>query len=338
MRQSGRGADRDLRRWVAVSVACLLAAAAAVPASPSSEEDERASLDSIYSLLSSRRFDEAKAEWNRLIPRLQANLGRPGTEAERRRRVGEAQFVQGLLAARFGTRDEALGLLRQADGNGFPPLDSPLMAVAADALLELREPALAAQAYAEVLKRTPGAAAVRTRRGAALFSAGKLADAEGELERVAREAPATPQSAYWLGAVRFEQKRMDEAKALLERELARDPQCTGCLAKLAHAAYLAGEDQRCEALLARAASLDPSHVEANLVAGMLANRAGRYEEAIEYLTRVVGQAEGSARAHYQLSLAYRRSGRPEKAREHQELYDRIVQEQKAKALGVRGAE
>lgn len=318
-----------MTRWL---VFLCLSAGALVLAS------DRVSLDPVYQLVSQRRFDEAKAEWNRLVPQLQATLGAAGTEAERRERVGEAQFVQGLLAARFGTRDEALSLLRQADGNGVPPLGSPLMLLAADTLFELGEPALAAQAYGEVLKRTPGAAVVRVRRGAALLTSGKLAAAEGELARVAREGPDTAQFAYWLGALRFEQKRMDEAQALLERELARDPQCAGCLAKLAHVAYLAGDDRPCEVLLGRAMALDPELAEAHLVAGMLANRSGRYEQAIEHLSRLVGPAGGSASVHYQLALAHRRSGNAEKARDHQTIYDRLVAEQKAKTLGVRGAE
>lgn len=321
----------------------LLTVALATAAPPGPAAGERAELDAIYALLGERRFTEAREQWNRLIPRLQATLasppgGAPGAEKERQRQVAEAQFVQGLLAARFGTRDEALGLLRQADGNGFPPLDSPLMVLAADTLLDLEEPALAAQAYAEVLKRTPAAAAVRVRRGAALFAAGLAAMAEAELERVARESPDTPKAAYWLGALRFEQRRVDEAKALLERELARDPQCVGCMAKLAHVAYLAGDDGRCEALLGRAMALDPGQAEAHLVAGMLASRAGRYDQAIDHLSRVVAQAARSAAAHYQLALAYRRRGDADKAREHQAIYDRLVAEQKAKALGVRGAE
>ena len=62
-------------------------------------------------------------------------------------------------------KDEALRLLRQADGYGFPPLDSPLMLLAADCLYELQEPALAAQAYREVVKRAPPNAEARLRLG-----------------------------------------------------------------------------------------------------------------------------------------------------------------------------
>jgi hypothetical protein len=41
---------------------------------------------------------------------------------------------------------------------------------------------------------------------------------------------------------------------------------------------------------------------------------------------------------YQLSLAYQRSGSAEKAREHREIYARLIQEEKSRSLGVRGAQ
>ena len=303
--------------------------------------DDRFALDAIYVLLGRRRFAEARDQWNALIPRLRVALARPaadGGEPARRRRVGEAQFVQGLLAARFGTRDEALGLLRDADGNGFPPLESPLMGLAADTLLELDEPTLAAQAYAAFLERVPGAAEARVRRAAALYAAGRLAEADGELQRALRAAPAPAGADYWMGVVRFEQRRMDEASAHLERELRRDPRCAGCLATLAHVAYLAGDDHRCEELLGRAAAIDPDNLDANLVYGMLYNRTGRADRAIAHLARVVEKAPRHARAQYQLAQAYQRAGDAERAREHREAYERLVREQKARSVGVRGSE
>ena len=110
-----------------------------------------------------------------------------------------------------------------------------------------------------------------------------------------RRGPDTPQAHYFLGAVLFEQKRADEARTHLEQELALDPACAGCLAKLAHIAYLAGDDRQCEAWLAKAAALDPEHVETNLVSGMLENRTGQYEPAIRHLSRVVEQSPAYAK-------------------------------------------
>jgi tetratricopeptide (TPR) repeat protein len=255
----------------------------------------------------------------------------------RQRRAAEALFVQGLLSARLGDRNEALSFLQKADGYGFPPLDSPLMILAADCLFELKEHALAAQAYQEVVSRAPENLHARLRLGASLLSSGKLLAAEKELEDVLRRAPGHPQASFYLGAVLFEQKRTGEARARLERELKLDPRCYGCMAKLAHIAYLDGDDRQCESWLAQAKALEPDYVEANLVSGMLAGRHGRYEEAIRSLTRVTEQAPDYATAHYQLALAYRRSGNDPKAKEHTDVYNRLVQEQKERSVGVRGS-
>jgi tetratricopeptide (TPR) repeat protein len=307
---------------------------------PAIDGDERLALDTMYALISGRAFTEARDQWNRLAPRLQRGLSAPAAtprdEQARQQRAAEALFVQGLLTARLGEKTEALGYLRKADGYGFPPLDSPLMLLAADCLFELQEHALAAQAYHEVVARAPENVAARLRLGASLLSSGKPGAAEKELQDVLRRAPDQPQASFYLGAVLFEQKRTGEARSRLERELELDPRCYGCMAKLAHIAYLDGDDARCQSWVEKAAALDPGYVETSLVAGMLASRQGRYDEAIRSLGRVVEQAPDYAQAHYQLALAYRRSGDARRAGEHQAIYDRLVREQKARTLGVRG--
>jgi tetratricopeptide (TPR) repeat protein len=308
------------------------------------DADERFALDTIYVLVGQRRFDDAKAQWNRLAGRLQASLKAasagplgPAAEAELKRRVAEAFFVQGLLSARGGNKEEALRLLGQADGYGFPPLDSPLMQLAGDCLQELGQYKMAEAAYRELLKRAPENAALRLRLATALYASGQLASAQQELEALLRRAPSTPRARFYLGAVLFEQKRYDDARAQLEQELARDPRCLDCLAKLAHVAYLAGDDRQCEAWLAKASAIDANHPEASLVSGMLALRAGRYAEAVLKLSRVVALSPGYATAQYQLALAYQRSGQPAKAREHFEIYSKLIREEKARTIGVRGS-
>jgi tetratricopeptide (TPR) repeat protein len=310
---------------------------------PELDEDERFALDVAHRLIEHRLFPEAQVQWSRAAKRVQASMSAasgqtlaPAADRELQRRFAEVVFVQGLLTARLGEKAEALRLLRQADGYGFPPLDSPLMAPAADCLYELREYGLATQAYQEIVKHAPQNAQARLRLGVSLYSSGQLVLAEKEFEEALRQAPALPQAHYYLGAVLFEQRRGEEAQAHLERELALDPRCYTCMAKLAHLAYLKGDDRQCESWLAKATALDPDYVETNLVFGMLENRTGRYDQAIRYLTRVVDLSPGYAKAQYQLAIAYQRSGNAEKAREHQEIYNRLIQEQKAKSIGVRG--
>jgi Flp pilus assembly protein TadD len=311
---------------------------------PELQADERFALDTAYGLLGRRRFPEAQAQWSRVAVRVQASLraasGQTLTEAadaELRRRVAEVLFIQGLLTARLGAKDDALRQMRQADGYGFPPLDSPLMMLAADCLLELREPAQAAQAYREVVKHAPANAEARLRLAVSLLSSGQLAAAREELERVLRQDPGHPLAHYHLAMLLLAQQRNDEARAHLERELARDPRCQPCLAKLAQVAFLKGDDRLCETWLAKAAALDPDDPETNVVYGMLENRTGRYEQAIRHLTRVIERAPDHMKAHYQLALAYERSGNGEQAREHREIYNRLLQEERARTIGVRGS-
>jgi tetratricopeptide (TPR) repeat protein len=310
---------------------------------PELDKDERFALDVTYRLIAHRMFTEAAAQWNRVAKRVQASMQAsagqtlaPAADRALRRRFAEVVFVQGLLTARLGEKAEALRLLQQADGYGFPPLDSPLMGLAADCLYELKEYTLATQAYREIVKHAPRNVEARMRLGVALFSTGQLRSAESELEQTLRLAPSLARAHYTLGAVLLEQKRIEEARVHLERELASDPRCGGCMAKLAHIAYLKGDDRQCESWLARAAALDPDDPETTLVYGMLANRAGRYDKAIAYLTKVVDRAPDYAKAQYQLAIAYQRSGNLAKAREHQEIYNRLIREQKAREIGVRG--
>jgi tetratricopeptide (TPR) repeat protein len=330
--------ESDLAAGNSTAVAALLARL-----EPELDKDERFALDVAYRLIKHRLFSEAAGQWNRAAKKVQASMQAssgqtlsPAADRGLQRRFAEVVFVQGLLTARLGEKAEALRLLRQADGYGFPPLDSPLMAFAAECLYELKEYALAAQAYQDIVKTAPQNAEARLRLGVSLYSSGQLVPAEKELEQALRQAPSLPHAHYTLGAVLFEQKRVEEARTHFEQELASDPRCTGCMAKLAHIAYLKGDDRQCESWLAKAAAVDPGDVETNLVHGMLANRSGHYDQAIVHLTKVVEASPGYAKAQYQLAIAYQRSGNAEKAREHQEIYDKLIQEEKARTIGVRG--
>ena len=323
----------------------LLASTVAPPVQPRPRTGERRTLDQVYALVRQRRFAEAQALWQPVASRVQAEVraasGRslpPAAGQQLQGRFAEVVFVQGLLEARLGRREDALRQLRQADGYGFPPLDSPLMFLAAECLLELQEPALAAQALRGLVKAAPANTEARLRLGVSLYAGGRLAEAEDEIREVLRRQADQPQAEYYLGRVLLEQKRGVEARRHLERELLRDGRCVGCMAGLAQLAYLDGDDRVCESWLAKAKALDPEAAETDLVYGMLYNRTDRPALAVEHLSRVVERAPSFAQAQYQLAIAYQRAGDPVKAREHREIYDRLIAEQKARNLGVRGSE
>jgi tetratricopeptide (TPR) repeat protein len=319
-------------------------------------KDDRFAFDTIYVLIGRGRIADARAQWNRLAPRLQDRMAPPtaaaepgapgageavrgsrhGMTEEVQRRLAEALFTQGLLIARGGEKAEALRLLQQADGYGFPPLDSPLMLLAADCLRDLQEYDLAANAYREFLKRQPSNTAARLGLATSLYAGRKFAAAQRELEELIRLAPKTPLANYTLGAVLIDQNRYDQARLHLERELELNPRCIACLSRLAHLAYLQGDDRRCESLLAKATALDAEDVETHMVSGLLAFRTGRYPAAIEHFSRVVERLPAYSVAQYQLAMAYRRVGDAGKAREHFDAYQRLLKEQKAREIGFRG--
>ncbi len=302
-------------------------------------KDDRLAFDTIYVLIGRGRDAEARSQWNGLAPRVQQRVkvaGESPTDADRRL-LGEALFTQGLLAAHGGDKTEALQFLQQADGLGFPPLDSPLMRLAAETLVGLQEYDLAASAYRELLKHQPANRAARAGLGAALYGAGRMSDAQHELEAVVRDAPKTPRANYTLGAVLFQLKDYVRATAHLQAELALDPHCEPCFSQLAHIAWLEGDEARTQAWLEKAGALGPASVEATFVAGALALRQGKHHEAIRRLEDAVARAPDYATARFQLATAYRRAGQVDKAREQLEIYQRLMRAQKDRENGVRGS-
>jgi tetratricopeptide (TPR) repeat protein len=291
------------------------------------DSSERFAFDVVYCLLQHRQYPLAQAQWQRMNARVRKDApagSRQAPDARAAPGAAEAQFVQGLLAAVAGRKQDALQLFQSADRQGFPSHDSPLLFMVADSFYWLKEYGLAAGTYQVAVQRFPGNAPARLRLGASLYWTSQLPQARQELERVLRESPRQLEANYYLGRVLFALKRADEAQACFERELALDPSCGGCMSMMAHLAYLAGDDPRAESWLAKTLALGAASPETDLVYGMIANRAGEYDVAIRHLSRAVEQAPQLAQAQFQLATAYQRSGELDKAQEHFALYRRLT--------------
>jgi Flp pilus assembly protein TadD len=299
---------------------------------PELASETRFAFDAIYYLLQYRRPALAHEQWSRVHGQIQARA-QQGAGPAAQRDLGEDLFVQGLLAAAAQHKDEAMRLLHLADGHDFPPMDSRQMLMLADTLYELQEDGLAVPTYQEFLQHWPEDKQARLHLAVTLQACNQPVAAQEELERVLRQDPRFPEANYYLGTVLFDQKRNDEAKARFDQELKLNPRCHQCMAKLAHVAYLAGDDQSCESWLQKAAAFDPAWDETNLVYGMLEIRAGKYESAIQHLSRVVEQFPEHTQAHFQLAIAYQRSGNAEKALEHADIFKKLTLEQKAQTIG-----
>ncbi len=295
------------------------------------DKDDRYAFQIIYLLVRYGLSDPALEQLNRVSARVsQAVKGLQ--ESDRTspankpliQKAGEVFFIRGLIAAGADRKAEAMELLQRADRHDFPPRDSYQMVILADCLARLKELKLAAQAYEEYLKHHPEDDAARMRMGDSYYALAWFEEARGCYEAVRKRNPGFPMADYSLGKVLLDLKETDEAERYIRDSLKSDPACARCIAKLAHIEYLRGHAEECAALLDKAAALDPEWTETHLVFGLLYNRLGKYDLAVRSLEKAIQGDPEYPTAHFQIALAYQRLGNAEKAREHREIYNRLL--------------
>ncbi len=295
--------------------------------------DEKLRFQAAYLLIKYGLIEAAREQTDKLGPVPEPSTPAPGRKDAR---LGELFFLRGLIAASEEHRAEAMKYLQAADRQDFPPRDSYQMLILADALDRMREMRLAWQAYEEYLKHFPTDVDARMKLGLVYSSLGVLDAAQQAFEQVRAADLRYPQVHYHLGDVQFLKNQLDEAEASFKEELKNDPECGPCFAKLARICYQRGEDSEADKYLNQAKKRDPDWPETRLVSGLVAGRKGLYEQAIKDFKFVVAKLPDFPTGHLQLSISYSRAGQPEKARQHREIYNQLIQAQKdAVAAGVK---
>ncbi|RPJ60534.1 MAG: hypothetical protein EHM23_10110 [Acidobacteria bacterium] len=288
---------------------------------PSMARDEKLRFQTTYLLIKYGLTDAARQQTDTI-----------GKDA----RLGELYFLRGLIEASEGRKPDAMKYLQSADRQDFPPRDSYHMLMLADALHRIQETRLAWQAYEEYLKHFPDDVDARMKLGLVYSSLGILDAAEQAFEQVKTADPKYPQVHYQMGDVRFLKNQLDEAEVSFKEEIKNDSECAPCYAKLARIAYQRGEDAAADNYLSQAGKRDPDWPETRLVSGLIAVRKGLYQQAIKDLEAVVAKLPELPTGHLQLSIAYSRAGQAEKARQHRDIYNRLIQAQKdAVAAGIK---
>jgi tetratricopeptide (TPR) repeat protein len=209
------------------------------------------------------------------------------------------------------------------------------MQMLAEALFRMQEYALSAQAYEEYLKYFPDDVVARMQLAVNYYTMGSFTKARISFQRVLEQAPKTESVHLYLGLTLLELKNNEDARLEFQLALQVDPQSYQAMAELAYLAYLSGNNDGCLEWLKKAQPLNQDWVETNMVFGLVYNRLGQFGEAIQFLEKAIKGRPKYSRAHYQLSLAYRRSGNEPKAREHADIYEGLVAEEKARQLGDR---
>ncbi len=300
---------------------------------PGLTRDEKLRFQAAYLLIKYGLIDAAREQTDKLGPVPDPSTPAPGGKDAR---LGELFFLRGLVAASEEHKAEAMKYLQAADRQDFPLRDSYQMLILADALYRMCEMRLAWQAYEEYLKHFSTDVDARMKLGLVYSSLGVLDAAQQALEQVKAADPRYPQVHYQIGDVQFLKNQLDEAEASFKEELKNDPECGPCFAKLARICYQRGEDAEADKYLNQARKRDPDWPETRLVSGLVASRNGLYEQAIKDFEFVVAKLPEFPTGHLQLSIAYSRAGQPEKARQHRDIYNRLIQAQKdAVAAGVK---
>ncbi len=270
--------------------------------------DSRFAFNVIYTLISHGRVLSARREIDRVSNALQ----------------GEVLFIGGLIEFGSGERAHALDLFNGAIAHGFPPSESRQVLTLADSLFDLRAWPQAARAYEEFFAHHPDSNAVhRFRLGISYYGYGDFDRALEQIQRVKKEAPATPEIGFYLGSILIELKRPEEARPFLLDELRRDPASFKAMAKIAYLEYLAGQDGLCRQWLEKSLAQNPQWFETQMVYGLLHIRLGEYEKAVRSLEACIREEPEYPRAYFQLSNAWRRLGDEEKAKQYLDKFSQL---------------
>ncbi len=283
----------------------------------------RLGLNIVYLLVRYAEVDQAARALD------EATAGGTGPAKE----AGEICFLRGLIAATAGRKDEAMRQFQAADKSEFPPRDAPQMKMLAEALYRFEEYNLAAQAYQVYLDHFPQDLEARLQLAISYFSSASFAHAQEQFQKVYEQSPQMPKVNYYLGRVALETKNHEEARKRFEAELRISPKSYPAMVELAYLDYTQGDNGSCLERLKKAAVLSPDYSEMHFVYGLLYNRQGKYDLAIENLEKVVQSNPKHITAQFQLSVAYRRIGNEAKAKEHADIYDKLLEEHRKRTLG-----
>lgn len=144
----------------------------------------------------------------------------------------------------------------------------------------------------------------------------QLDDAEALYGRVLEAAPGHPDALHFLGLLRFQRGRAEEAVALLLQAIAQAPDFPDVHGNLGNLYTALGRLAEAEASYRRAIALDPQRADFHNNLGVLYRVTGDQERAEAELQRAVELDPGHFRAYNNLGMLYAAQDKPQLAVEH----------------------
>ena len=150
-------------------------------------------------------------------------------------------------------------------------------------------------------------------RAVAHQKSGELAPAERLLTAVLEIEPENPTALHFLGLLRYQQARRDEAIALVRRAVEANPDYADAHNNLGNILKVQGRREEAERAYRRTLELAPQHTDALNNLGLLLKAAGRLTEAVDAFDAAISAAPRHTTAHYNRGNALVDLGRDEEA-------------------------
>ncbi len=144
----------------------------------------------------------------------------------------------------------------------------------------------------------------------------QLDGAEALYGRVLEAAPGHPDALHFLGLLRFQRGRAEEAVALLLQAIAQAPDFPDVHGNLGNLYTALGRLAEAEVSYRRAIALDPQRADFHNNLGVLYRVTGDQERAEAELRRAVELDPGHFRAYNNLGMLYAAQDKPQQAVEH----------------------
>lgn len=156
-------------------------------------------------------------------------------------------------------------------------------------------------------------AAVETYLAAALRKTDRADEALALLQQAITRQPPLPHAFYELGSLLYEQRRLNEAQEVLERGLAVAPQVAEFSVTLGNIFSDRGQSERAEAAFARALTIMPGHPDALRGLGCSLMGRGHFAGAAERFTQALGRNPNDARTQLLLATCLFELGKTDEA-------------------------
>ena len=176
---------------------------------------------------------------------------------------------------------------------------------------------------------TPADPATHNQLAMKYIQAGRVADAQAELDAALRLAPHDAEARSNLGTLLQQQGRVSEAIPHLAEAVRLKPNDDRVRFNLANGLAATGRPDEAVQELRLAVALNPENADAHFNLAMLLGPSGRVDEAITHLRRVIEINPRNAEAHRNLSVAFGLQGRIDEAIREAQTALRIQPDSKA---------